>query len=188
MKNTTKNHKVQLRAKLRRFPKSVGFILAKYAKYVMATHPIVVEVFQAGTERCVLPFFQHNGILFSPVLTVTMVLFSSGRFSTVAVDVNCDVQRAAGTVSEVSHLRLSHWPYLTTWRPRRHRDSFMAEADKSQKAVTTSPTYAPLKSTHARTFSCSRVKCPIAQRWYVPPEVQRQTAGPEKSEQIRCHI
>lgn len=108
MKNTTKNHKVQLRAKLRRLPKSVGFILAKYAKYVMATHPIVVEVFHAGTERCVLPFFQHNGILFSPVLTVTMVLFSSGRFSTVAVDVNCDVQRAAGTVSEVSHLRLSH--------------------------------------------------------------------------------
>lgn len=95
--NTTNNHKVQLRAKLRRLPKSVGFILAKYAKYVMATHPKVVEVFQAGTERCVPPFSPHTGILFSPALTVTMVLFSSGHFSTVAVDVNRDAQRAAGT-------------------------------------------------------------------------------------------
>lgn len=48
-------------------------------------------------KRCVLPFFQHTGILFSPVLTVTMVLLSPRHFLTAAVDVNCDVQRVAGT-------------------------------------------------------------------------------------------
>ncbi len=87
--------------------------------------------------------------------------------------------------SKMSQLWLSHWPELTA-----ATETALWQKQTSHRNLLQHHLLMLLWSQRQRrrTHFRAAVKCTIAQRWYVLHEVWRQTAGPEKCEQIRCHI
>lgn len=127
-------------------------------------------------------------ILFSPALTMWWLQYCSG--SDISQLLQLMTSDELQVQSRVSHLCLSHWPRLTSPRPRCQRDGFPRQKQTSHRNLLQHHLlmllWSPRQTHCACIFSrAHRTEVVCSPRGV---ETRRPEKGQEKNQQISCHI